>query len=171
MIQFFLALSAGGAELPPSLIIVFFLQLLAALKEVHSKNIIHRDLKPANILFKKDADNNLTLKIADFGMTPPAPFNKVDWFVDCLLSVGVSHLGKQAENLAGSPVWMAPELLTAYRSGTNISYGALVDVWSLGVVLLQVMLTAPIEEISDLVILANQRLPELLVITDAQTIE
>ena len=80
-----------------------------------------------------------------------------------MITLGVSHAGKQAKQLAGIPIWMAPDLLQAYTSGQNITYGAIVDVWSLGIVLLQVMLTVPIEEIRDLVLLANQRLPELLV--------
>lgn len=42
-----------------------FMQCISSLVYIHSKNIIHRDIKPHNILI----DNNMRLKITDFGVS------------------------------------------------------------------------------------------------------
>jgi calcium/calmodulin-dependent protein kinase I len=84
--------------------------LLRALKYLHSQNIVHRDLKPENLLYtgpQKDAD----IKITDFGLAKAKS--------------GTNDL----ETACGTPGYVAPEVL----SGS--SYGAAVDVWSLGVIL------------------------------------
>ena len=43
----------------------FFLQCISGLTYIHSKDIMHRDINPDNILI----DNNMTLKITDFGVS------------------------------------------------------------------------------------------------------
>ncbi|WP_372366341.1 WD40 repeat domain-containing serine/threonine protein kinase [Candidatus Uabimicrobium sp. HlEnr_7] len=43
-------------------------QLLLCLEDAHKKNIIHRDIKPSNIIVYYDKNNNLRLKILDFGL-------------------------------------------------------------------------------------------------------
>ncbi len=42
-------------------------QLLTALIFLHNLNIIHRDIKPANILLNRNDDQELTVKLADWG--------------------------------------------------------------------------------------------------------
>jgi len=44
-------------------------QVLLALNYMHQMQITHRDLKPENILFEYADDDNLNLKIADFGFS------------------------------------------------------------------------------------------------------
>lgn len=42
-------------------------QILLALNYIHSNKIMHRDLKPENILLESDNEDNLNIKLSDFG--------------------------------------------------------------------------------------------------------
>lgn len=88
-------------------------QVVLAVQHCHSRGVIHRDLKPENILFATAGDDTTEpqVKIADFGLAViPEP-------------------GQLASGLAGSPFYMAPELVRRHK------YGPQIDVWSLGVIL------------------------------------
>ncbi|KAJ3444101.1 protein kinase [Anaeramoeba flamelloides] len=85
-----------------------FQQLIFGLEYIHSFCIVHRDLKPENLLL----DDNLNLKIADFGM---AQINEKKAFL---------------ETACGSPHYVAPEILQGEKYN-----GAATDVWSCGVIL------------------------------------
>ena len=79
-------------------------KLLRALQHCHAQNIIHRDIKPDNIMF---GENN-EIKFIDFGFA-------------------VHYSGKKQEmEIAGTPYFIAPEVLTG-------RYGKECDLWSLGV--------------------------------------
>lgn len=92
-----------------------FKQIISAVRYCHEeKNVIHRDLKPDNILF--DSENNI--KIADFGLS--------EEFVP----------GEKFFTFCGTPEYMAPEVFQGHKFD-----GPKVDVWSLGVMLYE-MLTA-----------------------------
>ncbi|GJP30834.1 hypothetical protein CLOM_g7164 [Closterium sp. NIES-68] len=92
-----------------------FAQVASAVAHCHARGVLHRDLKPENILLVRDPSvplcaAPLTTKVADFGL-------------------GVSLVaGERAKGVAGSPFYIAPEVLTG-----DYSLGA--DVWSLGVIL------------------------------------
>ena len=80
--------------IPDSQIKSILLQLNEAFKIMLSKNIIHRDLKPKNILIKYVSQNSFIVKLADFGLS--REFNN-----------------KSFSTLAGTPIYMAPELYNA----------------------------------------------------------
>ncbi|CAI5484068.1 unnamed protein product [Closterium sp. Yama58-4] len=97
-------------RLPEREAALIFRQIASAVAFCHSKNIMHRDLKPENILLASSNTSRLpTAKLADFGFSIPIP------------------PGHRACGVAGSPLYMAPEVLG--------EYGVSADVWSLGVVL------------------------------------
>ncbi|KAL6760431.1 kinase-like domain-containing protein [Haematococcus lacustris] len=94
------------------------LQLVEGLKVLRSHNLIHRDLKPQNLLLT-DGSRQPGLKIADFG------------FARDLQPQGL------AETLCGSPLYMAPEILQFHK------YDAKADLWSVGVILFELLAGKP----------------------------
>ncbi len=86
----------------------YFKQLVDALEYLHQHNVAHRDLKPENLLL----DDNLNLKLADFGFATMINENK-----------------KNTTKL-GTERYMAPELL--YRKPYVAKK---VDVFAMGVIL------------------------------------
>eukprot|EP01062_Namystynia_karyoxenos_P056774 TRINITY_DN476_c0_g2_i1.p1 TRINITY_DN476_c0_g2~~TRINITY_DN476_c0_g2_i1.p1 ORF type:complete len:453 (+),score=144.98 TRINITY_DN476_c0_g2_i1:88-1446(+) len=96
-----------------------FLQLTMALDHIHGKKMLHRDLKAANIFLT----SNGMVKLGDFGFSHD---------YEETVSNAV------AKTFCGTPYYLAPELWK------NKKYGKKADVWSLGVVLYEmVTLTRP----------------------------
>ncbi len=82
---------------PVNQALLIFKQIAKALAFAHSKNIIHRDLKPSNIMLVKDYDDNITVKILDFGIAKIISEND-----------NVAKLTSTGE-VFGSPYYMSPE--------------------------------------------------------------
>ncbi|XP_072000658.1 protein kinase C delta type-like [Engystomops pustulosus] len=83
-------------------------ELVCGIQHLHSKGVIHRDLKPENILMAGSGH----LKISDFG-----------------LAIDNMHGDRMATGYAGTPGYMAPEILAGKE------YDAGVDWYSFGVIL------------------------------------
>ncbi|XP_051188175.1 serine/threonine-protein kinase PEPKR2 [Lolium perenne] len=85
---------------------VIIRDLMSVLKYCHEMGVVHRDIKPENILLTK----NGKMKLADFG-----------------LAARVTN-GQKLSGVAGSPAYVAPEVLSG-------SYSEKVDIWGAGVLL------------------------------------
>ncbi|KAF2730803.1 kinase-like protein [Polyplosphaeria fusca] len=89
-----------------------FLQILDAVEYCHSIGIYHRDLKPENVLV---TDQGMTCKLADFGLAT------------------ADHI--TSDFGCGSTFYMSPECQTAAPKPYSCYASAPNDVWSLGVIL------------------------------------
>jgi serine/threonine protein kinase len=100
-------------QLKEKMILQIFTQLISALKHCHSKKIIHRDLKPENIMIARDQNN---VKLIDFGFSKHlvTPFDL-------------------ASTYCGTLTYMAPEIIK------NEQYSFPADVWSVGVILFELL--------------------------------
>ena len=108
--------------LPVEQAVDFVLQASEALAEAHALGIVHRDLKPANLFCILRADGQLSIKVLDFGiskLTLPGLIAS-----DLTITTAV----------VGSPVYMSPEQL---QSSKNVDARA--DIWSLGVILFELL--------------------------------
>lgn len=100
-----------------------FCQACEAVHHAHQKGIIHRDLKPSNILVVK-IDQKPAVKVIDFGVAK---------------AIGNTTLTEMAYatslgTMVGTPAYMSPE-----QAGHSIDIDLLTDVYSLGVVLYELL--------------------------------
>ena len=103
----------------------YMLQLRDALQYLRSKNIVHRDLKPQNILLTSP----IHIKITDFGLAR---------YINLETEL---HTPPEHEDLfstyCGSPIYMSPEILNHQQ------YNSKSDLWSLGVILYELITGTP----------------------------
>ncbi|OMJ79458.1 hypothetical protein SteCoe_20512 [Stentor coeruleus] len=103
-------------KIPEKIIAYVMRETLLGLKCMHDSFRIHRDIKSDNILISL----NGAVKLADFG-----------YAAQLTQEQDVRH------TVVGTPSWMAPELVT------GSDYGLGVDVWSLGIVAIEMVLGEP----------------------------
>jgi serine/threonine-protein kinase len=101
------------------------LQACEALAEAHANGIIHRDLKPSNFFLTRRADRSPLVKILDFGLAKPNRAMGADMQEKSLTSY---------DGVMGTATYMSPEQIRASKD-----VDARADVWSLGVVLFELL--------------------------------
>ena len=85
------------------------LQIVSAICYSHSNRIVHRDIKPENIMLEKTNNDNLLIKLIDWGGA--RYFSK----------------NKKMSTIKGTPYYIAPEVLKEV-------YDEKCDIWSIGVI-------------------------------------
>ena len=86
--------------------------VLRALLVLHERGLVHRDIKSNNILLGSDP---ATVMVSDFGLTAKE-----------------AELGDASKStVVGTPLWMAPEVFLTR------TYTTAVDIWALGVVVIE----------------------------------
>jgi len=107
------------------LIQIYCRQILLGLEYLHSKEIAHRDIKGANILL----DHNAQVKLSDFGAS-----KKLEDLVPS---------SNGTRSFAGTPYWMAPEVVQRGYDQEDPSIYYKADVWSLGAVIIEMATGLP----------------------------
>ena len=98
--------------------------MAAALSVAHAAGIIHRDIKPENIMLRPDG----IVKVLDFGLAKLAA--AVPGGADTATQLGVNT---EAGTMVGTAAYMSPE------QARGQSVDARTDIWSLGVMLYEMM--------------------------------
>ena len=106
----------GGKALPQRGAALLVYKIAGALQEAHQKGVIHRDLKPANVMINQRREP----VVMDFGLARRSASD-----------VRVTRSGL----IIGTPAYMPPEQVT----GDNKAIGPASDVYSLGVILYEML--------------------------------
>jgi len=99
----------------------YVLEACDAVAEAHSLGIVHRDLKPANMFLANRPSGKPIVKVLDFGISKSP-------------TTGNDAAITNPSSIMGSPSYMSPEQMVA-----SASVDVRADVWSLGVVLYEML--------------------------------
>ena len=105
------ALVAVAGPVAPGRVVSILVQACGSLHEAHERGFLHRDVKPANIMLTEAGGVHDTVKILDFGLVRDLTEDSDE------------------EELAGTPMYLAPESILSAQSSSPAS-----DLYALGAV-------------------------------------
>jgi eukaryotic-like serine/threonine-protein kinase len=106
----------------------YVLEACEALAQAHVAGIVHRDVKPSNLFLTVRPDGTTCVKVLDFGISK----------VVASSAAGAELSVTRTASIMGSPLYMSPEQLRSFRD-----VDARTDIWSLGVVLFELVAGQP----------------------------
>ncbi len=121
----------------------FIATIADAVQFAHSHGVLHRDLKPGNVLFGEDD----TIYVSDFGLAK---------------LVGTDTDLTRTIAMMGTPTYLAPELVNGGKGGAS----AASDLWSLGVILYELLAGRPpfqAENVAALLRMISEQDPQALI--------
>jgi serine/threonine protein kinase len=107
------------------------IQIASALVAAHAAGIVHRDIKPENIMVRKDG----IVKVLDFGLAKLT--ERFDSSSAGPEATTIALVNTEPGTLLGTVVYMSPE------QATGREVDARTDIWSLGVVLYEMIASRP----------------------------
>ena len=102
-------------------------QAARGVAKAHAAGVVHRDLKPANIFLAQSEDDQPLVKILDFGVSK----------VKSAMMAGSRLRVTRAGTVVGTPQYMSPEQAQGFAIDERT------DVWSLGLVLYEMLAGRP----------------------------
>ncbi|KAJ1921937.1 Suppressor of Sensor Kinase (SLN1) [Mycoemilia scoparia] len=117
-----------NGKLNEKLVQWYALQILRGLQYLHDQGIIHRDIKPDN--------HSETIKLVDFGAAKTLNIHSL-----ALSRQSKTKNGKQNNTLAGTPAYMAPEIIKNDPSDSP-KLGSQ-DIWALGCCIVELITGMP----------------------------
>src|SRR5712672_1415081 len=103
-------------KLNEKLVASYVVKILEGLHYLHQSDVVHCDLKAANILTTKTGN----VKLSDFGV-----------------SLNLRAMEREMKDVAGTPNWMAPEVIELKGASTKA------DIWSLGCTVIELLTGRP----------------------------
>ena len=114
----------AGGSLPVEDAASYVLQACEAVAEAHAMGIVHRDLKPSNLFLAERADGSPIVKLLDFGISK--------------VTAAEGFELTATDATVGSPLFMSPEQIRGSKAVDHRT-----DIWSLGVVLYELLAGRP----------------------------
>ena len=103
-------------KLNERLVASYVVKILEGLHYLHRSDVVHCDLKAANILTTKNGN----VKLSDFGV-----------------SLNLRAMEREIKDVAGTPNWMAPEVIELKGASTKS------DIWSLACTVIELLTGRP----------------------------